>query len=187
MDTKKAMAWFIIILMSLSVLGFIGGSLYGGNSDSSTKTEYNGFTFYNRNFRWEAQIQGQTYSFQYLPTELENITFAVPLDDLRSSPRMYLGYKPNDTIAVQPYLQHLARVLFANGIIPQDACTEERNCPDIPVLDCTEKPGIMMLAGEHNAYAREEKCIVITIADTAEAQKATERLIYGWLGVMPTQ
>lgn len=184
MDTKKAMGWFIIILMSLSILGFIGGSLYGGNT-TSTATEYNGFTFNNRNYRWETQIQGKTYAFQYLPSELENITLNVPLDTWRSNPKMYLGYVPNDTIALQPDLQLLGRVLFANGIIPQEACTKEEGCPNIPLLDCRQKNGVVMRSGAESKYLQEDQCIIIEVADAADSSKLTERLIYGWLGVMP--
>src|SRR3989338_2898942 len=177
MNTKKVMAWFIILLMSLSVLGIIGSSLYGSNSNNNSKVEYNGFTFYNRNYQWETQVQGITYSLQYLPAELQNITLGIPVNSWRNNPKMYLGYVPNDTIALQPSLQSLGRVLLANGIIPQEACVKEEGCPDIPLLDCSQKAGVVMRSGKENRYTQDGQCVVIEVADIAEAQKLTERLI----------
>jgi hypothetical protein len=179
MDTTKIMAWIIIILMTVSVLGVVGGSFF--SEDGNEK--YNGFTFINTNNYWSLRINGEEYSFQYLPTELENLT--LPAESLDFSlGKVYLGFKPADTINWEGSLNLLAFTLYKQNIMPQESCLIEEGCPDIPIINCQENPGIIIVSGDETSYTQDQKCLIMTATDNQELTKLTERLIYKLLGVM---
>lgn len=184
MDTKKAMAWFIIIVMSLSILGFVGLSFFADDGSSEAGQEYNGFTFYQYSGQWRVNVAGQWYYFQYLPTELEAIPLAADLSEWRNFERIYLGFLPNDTLDVVDDLNFLSSVFYVNNIISQQACLEEEGCPDIPLMDCDNKFGFIMQSGSVNTFGSTGHCLVLEAVDSYELHKLNERLIYNLLGIM---
>lgn len=180
MDKTKAMAWFIVLVMVFSVMGIVGSSFF---SEDEGRSEYNGFSFIKMGAQWLLRSEVEDYYFQYLPPELEDITSPSEID--LSVSRMYMGFQPKDTVDFDKAINLISYVLYNNfKIMPQKACIVERNCPDIPIIDCSEKPGIIVLSGEKNSYTRDEKCLIITAVDNQELDKLTERLIYKLVGVM---
>ncbi len=179
MNWTKAMAYFIVFLMVFSVLGAIGSSFF---SDDEREKEYNSFNFINMGSQWLLKIGDKDYYFQYLPEELENITS--PGVDL-NVPRIYLAYKPDDTINFDKAFNSIGYVLYHHQeTILQKACTVEEGCPDIPIIDCQEKAGIVVVSGEEDSYTQDGKCLIITAVDNQELEKLTERLMYNLLKVM---
>jgi len=174
---SKVMAIFIAIIMVLSVLGYVGGSLASSNS----KIKYNEYSFIQSGSSWKL-LEYDGFYFQYLPEDLENITSSS--DFYITSSKIYLGFKPNDNISVGNAMNSVSYLLYSNNIIPQEACTIEENCPDIPIIDCEMNQGIIMLSSDTNTYSQDEKCLIITATDTQELNRLTERFIYQQLGVM---
>lgn len=176
----QLMAWFIVIIMVLSVLGYVGSSFF---SEQANQEEYNGFHFVKTsNQQWLLRVNGEEYLFQYLPEELKNVTFST---NLNFNPvKIYFGFQANDTINVGFSFSLLAKVFRNKGIKVQEACISEESCPDIPLMDCQNKEGIIMVSGEENGYTEDEKCLIITATDSEELQKLTERVVYHLLGVM---
>lgn len=171
------MAIFIAVIMVLSVLGYVGGSLASNNN----KIKYNDFSFVQNGNSWKL-LEFDGFYFQYLPEELENIT--IPPSFYITSSKVYLGFKPNDNVSVGNAMSSVSYLLYSNNIIPQEACTIEEDCPDIPIIDCEDNQGIIMLSGDSNTYYQDEKCLIITATDTQELSKLTERFVYQQLGVM---
>jgi len=179
MNKNKAMAWFIIIIMVLSVAGFVGSSFFA--PQDITKKEYNGYPFLEQSGQWQVKINTQNYVFQNYPLELENLSS--PDIPPFSSSRVYLGFIPNDTVIAGPQVQFLASIMSQNGIYPQQACVIEQGCPDIPLVNCAN-PTIIMRSGVKNTFSTENNCTTLQAPDNVELQKMTERLIYKFLGVM---
>jgi len=180
MNYSKLMAWFIIIIMALSVLGYVGGSFF---SKEEQLLDYNGYKLYHINNQWTITLNSIKYSFQYSPLELEELEFPTSFD-IKSISKVYLGYNSNDTFKVENYINVLARVIYNQGKIIQQACTTEEGCPNIPIIDCVNNIGIIIVSGEENNYTLEGKCLRITAVDEVELLKLTERTIYSLLGVM---
>ena len=183
MDTKKFMAWFISIIMALSIMGFLGGSFFATQKDETAK-QYHDVTFYQRGNQWLLQSSDQWYSFSHFPQELENISMPLYLEGWLQSDKIYLGYLPNDTLIVESQLNLLGAVLLHHKVTPQKACVVEQGCPDIPIINC-DKRSIILRSGNATSASLDNNCVVMT-SDTGEGlQKITERLIYKFLGVMP--
>ncbi|MEW5896703.1 MAG: hypothetical protein AB1668_03365 [Nanoarchaeota archaeon] len=183
MDFKKAMGWTIIIVMVLSVIGFIGGSFFGNSEETSQKKEYNGFVLYENYDYWRLQIGDRQYNFKYFPTDLENITMPMDVSSLLSSDKVYLGYLPNDTLSVDGELNELAVVFYVHELIPQRACLAEEGCPDIPIINCEENKGIVLRSGAAS-LTKDGECLVMRASNSEELLKLNERVIYSLLGVM---
>ncbi len=181
MNKTKAMAWFIVLLMVFSVLGIVGSSFF--SDDDEGRSEYNGFSFVRAGNQWLLRSAGGEYYFQYLPQELENITS--PGEITLDTPKIYMGFQPKDEINADKAINSIGYVLYNNyKIVPQKACIIERDCPDIPLINCREKPGIIVISGEKNGYTPDEKCLIMTATDNEELNKLTERLMYNLVGVM---
>jgi|SRR3989344_225055 len=183
MNSKKAIAWFIIIIMSLSVLGFVGGGLLG-LGDSTNKKEYNNYAFYYNSGIWDLVYKTKKYQFQYLPNELENISIP-DTTFLLNSPKLYLAYVPNDTIQSDQTILRIRTIMAEEiSIVPQIACIKESGCPDIPIISCADSSGILIKSGENNGFQTQDKCLVMSVKDYSEQDRLTERLLYKLLGVM---
>ena len=185
-DYKKMMGWFIIIIMVLSVGGIISSGFYGQDQQQQAYQEYNSYKIYASGLQSQLQIGGRTYSFQYPPWMLENITLPLNVLPWLSKEKVYLGYDPLDTDYNNSFSQQeqfIGAVLYANGIIPQRACTQEEGCPDIPLINC-DNAGIIFLSSTENVITSDNNCLIFQAHDASERQKFAERFIYGLLGVM---
>lgn len=178
MDKTKTTAWFIIILMSLSVIGYVGGSFF--IKDTTPQIKYNGFTLTKNGNYWQLVGGNKVYNFLNSPQDLES--FSIPVDISSWQDKVYLGYSPNNPFNVQPQLLQLTTILYDLNIRPQPACLVEHGCPDIPLLNC-QQPGIVLKQGP-TTLSVDQNCLVLSAPDTIELQKITERLIYHLLGVM---
>lgn len=182
---NKVMAWFIVAIMVLSVLGIVGSSFFSGGE----RAEYNGFDLVKVNNLWllkeggkKGEEGGNDYYFRYLPSELENLSS--PGEVKVEGGRLYFGFQPDDRINFDKAIGSLAYFFYNQGVSSQKACITEKDCPDIPIINCEEKPGIVIISGEKNGYTQDEKCLIMTAADNEELEKLTERLLYKLLGVM---
>ena len=184
-DYKKLMGWIIIVIMVLSVGGIISSGFYAQDQQQLPSQDYNGYKISASGLQSQLQIGGRTYSFQYPPWMLENIT--LPLDVLPwlSKEKVYMGYDPsnNSNASSSQQMQFIGAVLYANGIIPQEACTQEEGCPDIPLINC-DNAGVIFLSSTENVIISDNNCLIFQAHDPSERQKLAERFIYGLLGVM---
>jgi hypothetical protein len=182
-DKKKAMGWVIIVLMSLSIVGFLGSGISGGATTSLNK-EYNGFTFYTEGYQWRLQLGQTPYFFQNLPAKLEDINIPVNTKGWLNEPKIYLGFEPNETQSISEQVLRLQQVFSNNNVIPQESCLFEEDCPDIPIIDCENNKGIIIKLGNNEGFHEQGNCLVMESSSSRDMQKLTERLIYKLLGVM---
>ncbi|NQV91793.1 hypothetical protein HQ489_04940 [Candidatus Woesearchaeota archaeon] len=180
----KAMAWFIIIIMSFSILGFVGGSFFtaAATADQDTET-YNGNLLFKSSTYWGINSNGQWYYFSNHPKDLESI--ALPIDPLTwlGTPKLYIAYKPNDNINTTEQITQLSSMFAQYGTRIQSACTVDEGCPDIPLIKC-DAPGIILQHADSTALIQEQECLTLNAANDEDLQKLTERLIYRFLGIM---
>ncbi len=208
MDTKKAAAWFIIIIMVLSIGGFIGGSLLApANSNPSLEQEFNGYKFQRENNLWTININGQKYGFLYLPQELQALTLPLSAASWKSVEKVYfvdetsaLTMPSIDSVnSANPAgsakqslfassLPLLQAVFYLNNVRLQEACLSEAECAkDVPITDC-EKPALIIRSPEKNnletTLNSDRQCLIIQASSLPEMEKVTERIIYEFLGVL---
>jgi len=184
-DKVKVMAWFIIIIMSLSIVGFVGGSFFTGAATADQDTEYyNGNVLFKSANYWSVNSNDQWYYFSNHPKDLESITLPIDPLDWLGIPKLYLAYRPNDSINTAQQISQIASMYSQYGTRIQQSCTREEGCPDIPLIKC-DVPGIILQHADSTFIIQEQQCLTLNAANEEDLQKLTERLIYRFLGVMP--
>ena len=186
MNYIKTVAWLIIILMVLSGIGFLGAGVVNSHGQQNyLEEDYDGFTFFQQSPYWILEKDGHNYAFYNFPADLEDISLPIDLVSWGNSvEKVYLASLPNDTVDVTASLQQLGAVFSVNGIRAQMACVEEEGCGDIPILDCATNSGIAYQTGEMTTISQDKECLTVVAPTLVEFERITERIIYGFLGVM---
>lgn len=181
MDMKKAAAWFIIILMVLSIGGVIGGTLLNPDGSNSLTQEFNGFTFKRENNVWTTLINGQKYGFLYLPQEVQALSLPVSVASWKSAEKVYFVDKSvaqpvepsaaqsaasdNTSVGASSFsasppstfslasssLPLLQAVFYTNNVRLQEACFSEKECVKDVPIVSCEKPVLIIKEAEKNA------------------------------------
>ena len=181
MDKKKLVGVFIVLVMTFSILGFIGGSFF--TEDENIK-KYQNHVFYRDAQGWRFQAGSEVYYFQYLPEQLSNITLTSPTYNLFKEGKLYFGYEPGVALNTDLAMSKLGTFFYNRNLIVIRACTLEKGCPDIPLLDCSEKPGLVFQKTNKTYIEAINKCIVMNARDEIEMNKISERLLYNLLGII---
>jgi len=176
--TKKtltiSMGLFIIFVMVFSSLAMWQGS--------DNKKTYNDYTFMKSELGWKSYINGQYIEFTYGPWELENI--AIPSPIITNTEKIYILYNPQENNLNELSFRKLKSVLNYLQIPSFPACTIEENCPDIPIVSCSdEKDSVYIkLANETRVY-KEGNCLILEGSEESQL-KEIDKLFYIKLGVM---
>jgi hypothetical protein len=171
---KKNQIWIGAILIGLMVLSTAGYAILN-NESTSTKSKYNGYTFYYNNGYWVVQIQEKQYGFQYLPKDLENVSIAgnYNLQEFSGKVVYFIGTDPAISILLMD-IPEIARY--------QEACLEGANCSnsELPIKNCENNLFIFNSLKNETRVYRINNCIYLE----GEGEKAAERFLYKSLGVM---
>ncbi len=141
---------FIISIMLLSLL-----NVYQTKGDN--KVEYDGHIFYNKGDYWISNINGKELSFRYNPREVEDIELVnFPINN-----KIYVAYNPQEFEQESFVLQESMTLFKSTNTRPVLACYEEEDCPNIPLINCSEDSSIMFKYNEKENIYIEDKCLVI--------------------------
>lgn len=186
MDKKKAMGWFIIIIMSFSILGFVGGAFFAEQGQSNyEREEYNGYSFISYQGQWVLELGEQQIPFLNFPGDLESISLNKDLSSWKNQGRVYVGAN-----SVSNSTQLSNQVQFTQGLFSlinlraQDACVEgDLECGDIPDVNCVN-PTIVYEESEVGGVSFDRECVVIKYNSNDDLIKFNEMIIFKVLGVM---
>ncbi len=162
--TKKIIVG--IVLISLMVVSTAGYSLMqGDDSDDNSKVEENGFVFYKQNGVWMTSINGETFGFQYLPSEIANIPIKGHYDLSSYSDQLLYYTSPSE--GVIEILNNIGRYTLRY----QGACLNESICEDdLPTKDCWSNIIITEVGNETRVY-NNQSCIYL-VGDSVKAADA---------------
>ena len=172
--------WFIGLSIAFVMISS-ALALWKGE-DSNTNYKYGTYEFIKTEQGWITLFEGKYINFDYGPKELENLT--VSANPIVSN-KVYLAYNPLDKDTNINYvLQKLYDTMVLLKIRPILACYQEKNCPDIPVVDCKREDTIFKIikANETNIY-KEDNCLVIQ-GDVSELNRAVDKLSLILLGII---
>ncbi|MFH1839900.1 MAG: hypothetical protein ABH849_02010 [Nanoarchaeota archaeon] len=174
---KVFLGIFIVVIMVSSILGY---TFKEDEEDSGIV--FNGVQFYQNQDKWVAYVGNGYFAFDYLPNEVEEIqyeTFQI------NSNKVYLGYIPTEKNVNFDYgLSKVYSTLNSLGIKSVLACSEEENCPDIPLVDCSnEFQVVSFIESEDNKIYKEDNCIILECTSD-EISKCADTFNYVLLGVI---
>ena len=166
------MGFFIILIMIASVLNI---------GEKEEKQKYNNYVFTKTERGWLTYVNNQAIMFNYLPQELEDIT--IPSLNLNSK-KVYILIDPEE-ITIQDYnIQRLIYTLRYLNINTFLACSKETNCPDIPIIDCSNPNFVFYfkLSNETKTY-KENNCLILEGNNDGQLM-LVERLNYALFGII---
>lgn len=181
---RSSLPWvvFIIILMIGSTIGYVFSGLQNDNKQNSDLV-YNGYTFTQTESGWTFLYNNKIIYVDYLPDEVKDI----PLESFPlGNSKVYLVYKPSEKDNNIDYsLRKVYSVLRGNGFNTFLACSDEQDCPDIPIVDCENSLSPIVLFKKEDLLKTSinGKCLVLE-GDAIGLSKASDRFIYSVLGVI---
>jgi len=195
MDQKKAMSWFIIIIMILSGVGYV----LVDSGEEETIKKYNDFKFIRLQNGWRANINSEKIVFNYIPQQVEDLQIT-PLEKkndaialLQNTPILAVSYDPQsryaqDLGALQYYLE---QTLKGKTRYVQIGLTNNTKYPQLPQITCanaSQKLPVIILDANtqlnNTQINYNNSCITALASKIQDAYKITDRLIYIILKVM---
>ena len=159
------MAWFIIALMALSIIGFVGGSFF---AEPANSVKINGYTFINKG-NWV--LKDSPHDFTYLPSEVEQIsTSYTPLYNYGFT----IAYDPEDEVTSYTAAR-LALFAQRQNLFVTTACAGTA-CNNLPIYNCSNPT---LVLGSNISKAN---CISFN-HELIEQQ--VEHFMYQLLGILP--
>jgi len=181
---RNIVALFIVFLM---VFGF--GGLVVDNI-AKEKYEYNNFKFKFQNNVWSTEINNIKFTFDYFPTEIENIDLSADLTNkISNTLQIDSTYDLSDsyTEAISLAQFNLGQSLAVLNIHLRTGLTQtnEYALPIITCSDATEQiPIIYFKESDQTKVYLENNCIIAEAATEIDFIRIKDRLLYSILKIM---
>ena len=163
---------FIIFMMVLSTLSI------WKTDETTNQLKYKNHVFNKQGDQWVSYFNDKPVAFFYNPLELENLT----MPSFTFFDKTYLAYDQHDIETESFVIQRAFSILQYSNIRPVLACYSEENCPDIPIINCTNDNSLYIkYSNDTNIYI-EDKCLVLE--GTQDYQlKYLDKIFYNLLGI----
>lgn len=173
----------VLVLIGIGIISIMVGSalnLWQGNTSEEQK--YKDYKFVrSENFEggWNLYYNGNSYQFDFLPQEIENLT---DLNIKFSSNNLYILFNPGDSDALA-YVFSFKNLFLDFDKITFPACAKEKNCGNYPIYDCkTVTEAIYLIGSDKNKIYKQDNCYVID-GDSQYYLKSINYLKYKLLGI----
>jgi len=163
-DKKKKTNQLLIggILILLMVVSTAGYSLISRDNNSSSggsggSEKYGNYTFFRDQGMWGVLLNGETYHFQYLPKEIENISVSGNLSVTQYSGKVL--YLVNNNPASQDILIDFNKYFLR----AQGACLNNSLCEgDLPVKTCDDNIIVFENPDNETRVWQDNNCVYIS-------------------------
>jgi len=176
LDREKRRNQIIIgsVMILLLVVSTAGYSLMSGDSNDKSFAEEEGFDFFRENNLWKVNVNSQIYGFQYLPSEVVNVSIngTYDISTYSGQPLYFVGNSP----AIPEILNNLQRYVLRS----QEACLNGTNCTgNLPVKGCDSNL-IIFESGDETRVYKKENCVFVV----GEHVRATDKFLYEALKII---
>lgn len=172
-DKKKKRNQIIIgvVLVVLMMFSTVGYSLMDKTDNTIKKVEYSGVTFVSSNGMWE--IEGTKIYFNYLPSELQNISIegSYDLNDYSNQTVYFVNYSSSGELIINNLRGQIERY--------QEACLESPCGLDLPVKNCSQDRIIVFTNSLENKVSQRDKCVFIS----GDSYKGVDAFVYKLFGI----
>jgi hypothetical protein len=177
---------FIVVIMTLSVGGYIMGSGF-----DSTTVRFNGIKFVGGNNNWVAKINGQKINFEYLPENLLsiNVTDSI-IDKLKASPQIDFTSNLTDEYAESIALFHFEFLDTLSKTTKQylrKGYTTDNEF-DLPVITCSDAtsfvPVIYIEKSNQLKISEINNCIILSYKNQDDIVAIKNRILFGMFDII---
>jgi len=184
--SKNFMSWFIIIIMVLSVIGFMYGSHTTDNDYG-----YNGYSFIRQSNKWVVEYNNEKLVFDFHPSQVENINLSsdviVIFDNIiQIDSTADVDDSNIEAIALS---QYMIQDIFdkTSGAYLRRGRTSENEF-DFPMIDCGKfllnNCQLNKQKANETKVSLEESCVIIEAKSDIDVRRAKDRVLYGFLGII---
>lgn len=180
---KKFFAWFVIAILSFSVIAY---SLM--NIGFNNQTRYGKFNFEQTSEGWKAKV-GDFFIFtQFHPSEVENIESNVNFDNEDFSNIVYfVAITESEREASEEIKKNLLALKKDFACLPEDSSLED--CLNMTVKSCDdanylEKVVVLQENDSETFMAYSNDCMSITGKNSFELSRASDKALFIILGVI---
>lgn len=179
---KKAKRNHIVIglvMISILVLSSLGFALISSDRDDDEKnSEINelGYNFFNDNGIWVTNLNGEFFTFKYLPSEVLDVemNLSTNLGYYSEKPLYFVNTNYEEKSEI---LNNIDRYILRY----QDACINSEDCEgDIPLKDCSNNLIIFEEIEENKTSVYQDRNCVYIVGDK---MKGTDAFLYNVLGI----
>ena len=180
------MSLFIVVIMTLSVLGYMIGSGF----EDQTKLKYNDFKFNKINNRWKTQINNYDVTFDYSPPQVEHINISLNIiERIKNAPQIDttsdINSKFKEVIALSQY--NLAQLLALNNNFLRGGFTTENEF-NTSIITCETAtqfiPVLFFQKSNETKIYEENNCIIMKARSEQDVIALKDRLAYGVFGII---
>lgn len=190
-DKKKRRMMYIMAFVIVGVMILSSFAIMLDNSNSSSKQEYNGYTFINTENGWLAKIGDNNVLFVNSPADLESIKINQTVKDLVVG-KAHIGLTSDvdDPLASSIALEQFtyAQVLPSTTKAYTTTGFTGNNTYGKPVFGCnassTTTPVIYFKKSRVPGMTAEGSCIIVSAETDYEMVVMGERLLFYMIGVM---
>lgn len=187
---KEKRKWGLILFIIIIMIGTSISFVFIGFQPQNDVVKYNGIKFVRYSDRLEAEINGLTAAFSFLPSEVESISVSNDFYlKLQNKIEIDATYDSNSTFAQSIALaQHqMALTLAQYNIFVRKGFTTN-NSYSLPIINCEDAseniPVVYFKQGNATKIFSDKDCVVVEASTNSDIIKAKDRLLYGILGVM---
>lgn len=182
----KFFSIFIVVIMTMSILGFFIGGRGGGEQT----LKYNEWDFVRRGNQWTTLVNNKQLVFDYFPEQVLDIEIKKEIIAKFDTLEVDTTYDVNDSfaevIALSQYmiLQNLGAV--TNIYIRQGLTADnEYNAPIIACDDATEfVPVVYFKESNETKVYLEENCVIVEADSEVDFLRVKDRLLYGYFKII---
>lgn len=182
----KFFSIFIVVIMSLSIIGF----LIGGRGGGEQKLKYNDISFIRRGNTWITFVNNKQLVFDYFPEQVEDVNISPEIVAKFNTLEIDTTYDVNDSfaesIALSQYRLQQNLGAVTNLYIRQGLTTN--NTFDLSIITCSDAtdfvPVLYFKQSNETKVYLENNCIIIEADSEADVLRAKDRLLYGYFNII---
>ena len=178
-----AITFFIVFVFVSSIIGFI----YSGDTDTF---KYNGIKFQRTQTGWFTIINNQRLTFDYFPSEVEQIELSIEIKDLiLNRPEIDSTSNVDDLFLEEISLAQytMALTLGSSNIYIRSGFTTN-NTFNMPIITCNEAtiavPVIYFKQSNQTKVTLEDSCIIAEARNNLDILRIKDRLLFSILGII---
>src|SRR3989344_5930785 len=192
-SNRKRNIIFAVIIVFLMVTSVFGILVYNQDSNEAktdtTNLEYNGYVIYNVNNKWAVLYGSQYIYFDFNPKQLEDVSIGADVSIPFSGDKVYIAQDYSKDRSNQDFsVRQIGSILTLIGSKVVFACNSDKDCPDIPLVDCNSGKDVIDIRSSNTSVSnlriyKQGGCTVFE-GDSNQISKEINKYGYFVIGVV---
>ncbi len=162
------------ILVGLMILSVVGYGFLNQESDDESVEKYRNFKFIRQQGLWYVNIEEESFGFQYLPREVEDVLVSgvFNLNNYKNNPLYFVGNGEGGSEILNNLNRYVLRA--------QNACLAGLNCSNekLPVKTCDDN--LIVFENGETKVGQNNRCVYLS----GDSVRAADAFLYNIFGII---